>query len=54
MTLAGSSYECRHGMGYYRFSSSRDDFQRNLSTGEVEIESYLGYEINGLKPPPLP
>ena len=26
-------------------------FQRNLSTGEVEIESNLGYEISGLKKP---
>ena len=27
------------------------NFQRNLSTGEVEIESNLGYEISGLKKP---
>ena len=96
------SYECRHGMGYTRFHSSKDgvcvnqlnfvpmgetcevmlldivnasdrvkklkvfpyvewclwdadddqkNFQRNLSTGEVEIESNLGYEISGLKKP---
>ena len=96
------SYECRHGMGYSRFCSSKDgvtasqlnfvpmgdtcevilldlkneseqvknlkvfpyiewclwdadddqkNFQRNLSTGEVEIESNLGYEISGLKKP---
>ena len=96
------SYECRHGMGYSRFSSSKNgvavsqlnlvpmgdtcelmlldirnesdheknlkvfpyiewclwdadddqkNFQRNLSTGEVEIESNLGYEISGLKKP---
>ena len=95
-------YECRHGMGYSKFSSSKDgvsacqlnfvpmgdtcevilldikndsgqekhlkvfpyvewclwdadddqkNFQRNLSTGEVEIESNLGYEISGLKKP---
>ena len=27
------------------------NFQRNLSTGEVEIESNLGYEISGLRKP---
>ncbi len=27
------------------------NFQRNLSTGEVEIESNLGYDISGLKKP---
>ena len=96
------SYECRHGMGYTRFRSSKNgisvdqlnfvpaedtcelmlvdlrndsdkvkklkvfpyvewclwdadddqkNFQRNLSTGEVEVESNLGYEISGLKKP---
>ena len=96
------SYECRHGMGYTRFTSSKNgvkvdqlnfvpmgdkcelmlvdlkndsdevkelkvfpyvewclwdadddqkNFQRNLSTGEVEIESNLGYRISGLKKP---
>lgn len=96
------TYECRHGMGYTRFHSSKDgitadqlnfvpmgdtcevmlldirndsdvvrelkvfpyvewclwdadddqkNFQRNLSTGEVEIESNLGYEISGLRKP---
>ncbi len=96
------SYECRHGMGYTKFSSSKDgvranvlqfvplednceiqlltlsnesdkdkelkifsyiewclwdadddqkNFQRNLSTGEVEIETNLGYEISGLRKP---
>ena len=96
------SYECRHGMGYTRFISSKNgvgvnqlnfvplgdtcelmlvdltnqsdqvkslkifpyvewclwdadddqkNFQRNLSTGEVEIESNLGYGISGLVKP---
>ena len=27
------------------------NFQRNLSTGEVEIETNLGYEISGLRKP---
>ena len=95
-------YECRHGMGYTRFTSCKDgvsvnqlnfvpmgdcceimlldikndsssrkdlkvfpyvewclwdadddqkNFQRNLSTGEVEIESNLGWEISGLRKP---
>ena len=96
------SYECRHGMGYTRFISSKNgvsidqlnfvpmgdtcelmlvdirndsdkvkslkvfpyvewclwdadddqkNFQRNFSTGEVEVESNLGYEISGLRKP---
>ena len=96
------AYECRHGMGYSRFTGKlnglkaellnfvplndacevmlltltnesdskkavqvfpyvewclwdadddQKNFQRNLSTGEVEIESNLGYEISGLKKP---
>ena len=96
------SYECRHGMGYSRFTGKKNgieasllnmvplndacelmllrvsnksgearkvqvfpyvewclwdadddqkNFQRNLSTGEVEIETNLGYEISGLIKP---
>ena len=96
------SYECRHGMGYSRFTGKKNgieasllnmvplndacelmllrvsnksgearkvqvfpyvewclwdadddqkNFQRNLSTGEVEIETNLGYEISGLRKP---
>ena len=94
------AYECRHGMGYTRFLSSKNsvlcdllqfvpeedpcelmllkltnasddekeldlfsyvewclwdadddqkNFQRNLSTGEVEIESNLGFAVSGLR-----